>query len=134
MKVAPRNFVLSKRTTACVVLAFVAFLVGFTYWERAVMVEKTEYIRAREFVRSSSSVQKEFGEITKIERQRRFRYMQSFTGRKESSGYFRFGVEGTKSSGSVTLHWEYYPDTQQFVATRLVHEEPLDRSGDLATK
>lgn len=98
------------------------------------MVEKTEFIRAREFVRSSSSVQREFGEITKLERQRRFRYTQSFSDRKESSGYFRFGVEGTRSSGSVTLHWEFYPDPQQFVAKRLVLEEPLDRFGDLATK
>ena len=98
------------------------FIAAFTYWERQVLVGKPEFLRAREFVRSSVSVQKEFGDVAQVEQTRRWRYDVSITEPKDSSGYFTFSIAGKKASGEVTVYWKYTSGTQQFVATRLVRD------------
>ena len=131
------TFLSSKRgkvTVSIVAIAWVAFLGGFTYWERNVMHEKPEYLRARAFVRASVSVRKEFGEPIKVERERRFRYERSFGDSKESSGYFGFSVEGPQGAGAVTVYWTFSPLTQQFTVTRLTRDSPLERSRNLVAK
>ena len=115
------------------ILAFLCFLFGFEYFRKSIVPQKPEFMRAIDFVKSSASIRKEFGELRGVEYMR-FPFRYGFSTSGYNDGKFSFLVDGTKASDFVVVYWRYERDMDRFSVTRLTRGKAFGVSSELPPK